>query len=133
MFGPSGFWTMAPLHYAAEFDPFLSLDRDPTPSTLAQSKERKGSNFAIWQPWELGRKKKGRTRWPSTLTPLHREVCSFVRSPAVPPFSTATANLQKVSRCDRRDHHSCPPKEEEDDLSEPRHLELKRKSSEVKK
>ena len=23
---------------------------DPTPSTLAQSKERKGSNFAIWQP-----------------------------------------------------------------------------------
>ena len=23
----------------------------PTPSTLAQSKERKGSNFAIWQPW----------------------------------------------------------------------------------
>ena len=22
----------------------------PTPSTLAQSKERKGSNFAIWQP-----------------------------------------------------------------------------------
>ena len=21
------------------------------PSTLAQSKERKGSNFAIWQPW----------------------------------------------------------------------------------
>ena len=24
----------------------------PTPSTLAQSKERKGSNFAIWQPWD---------------------------------------------------------------------------------
>ena len=23
----------------------------PTPSTLAQSKERMGSNFAIWQPW----------------------------------------------------------------------------------
>ena len=23
---------------------------DPPPSTLAQSKERKGSNFAIWQP-----------------------------------------------------------------------------------
>ena len=22
MFGPSGFWTMAPLHYAAKFDPF---------------------------------------------------------------------------------------------------------------
>ena len=30
--------------------PFLGLH--PTPSTLAQSKERKGSNFAIWQPWK---------------------------------------------------------------------------------
>ena len=46
VFGPSGFWTMAPLRYAAKFDPFLSLDCAPTPSTLAQSKERKGSNFA---------------------------------------------------------------------------------------
>ena len=44
VFGPSGFWTMAPLRYAAKFDPFLSLDCAPTPSTLAQSKERKGSN-----------------------------------------------------------------------------------------
>ena len=26
VFGPSGFWTMAPLCYAAKFDPFLSLD-----------------------------------------------------------------------------------------------------------
>ena len=26
MFGPSGFWTMAPLRYTAKFDPFLSLD-----------------------------------------------------------------------------------------------------------
>ena len=34
----------------AKFDPFLSLDCAPTPSALAQSKERKGSNFAIWQP-----------------------------------------------------------------------------------
>ena len=41
---------MAPLHYAAELDPFLSLGCAPTPSTLAQSKERKASNFAIWQP-----------------------------------------------------------------------------------
>ena len=40
---------MAPLRYTAKFDPFLSLDCAPTPSTLAQSKERKGSNFAIWQ------------------------------------------------------------------------------------
>ena len=43
---------MAPLRYAAKFDPFFSLDCAPTPSTLAQSKERKGSNFAIWQPWQ---------------------------------------------------------------------------------
>ena len=42
---------MAPLRYVAKFDPILSLDCVPTPSTLAQSKERKGSNFAIWQPW----------------------------------------------------------------------------------
>ena len=49
--GPSGFLTMAPLRYTAKFDPFPSLDCAPTPSTLAQSKERKGSNFAIWQPW----------------------------------------------------------------------------------
>ena len=51
VFGPSGFRTMAPLRYAAKFDPFLSLDCAPTPSTLAQSKERKGSNFAIWKPY----------------------------------------------------------------------------------
>ena len=50
VFGPSGFWTMAPLRYAAKLDPFLSLDCASTPSTLAQSKERKGSNFAILQP-----------------------------------------------------------------------------------
>ena len=47
---PSGFWTMALLRYAAKFDPFLSLVCATTPSTLAQSKERKGSNFAIWKP-----------------------------------------------------------------------------------
>ena len=29
-----------------KFDPFLTLDIAPMPSTLAQSKERKGSNFA---------------------------------------------------------------------------------------
>ena len=32
----------------AKFDPFLSLDCAPMPSTLAQSKVRKESNFAIW-------------------------------------------------------------------------------------
>ena len=41
---------MAPLRCAAKFDPFLSLDCVPTPSGPAQSKETKGSNFAIWQP-----------------------------------------------------------------------------------
>ena len=40
---------MAPLRYAAKFDLFPGL-RHP-PSTLVQSKERKGSNFAIWQHW----------------------------------------------------------------------------------
>ena len=37
VFGLSDFWTRF-------------LDCAPTPSTLAQSKERKGSNFTIWQP-----------------------------------------------------------------------------------
>ena len=50
VFGPSGFWTMAPLRYAAKFDPFLSLDCARVEGVGAQSKERKGSNFAIWQP-----------------------------------------------------------------------------------
>ena len=50
VFGPSGFLAMAPLRCTAKLYPFLSLDCAPTPSTLAQSKERKGSNFAIWQP-----------------------------------------------------------------------------------
>ena len=39
----------------AKLYPFLSLDCAPTPSTLAQSKERKGSNFAIWQPCFKGK------------------------------------------------------------------------------
>ena len=45
----SGLW----LRYAALLNLILSFPwiAPPTPSTLAQSKERKGSNFAIWQPW----------------------------------------------------------------------------------
>ena len=46
VFGPSGFWTMAPLCYAAKFDPFLSLDCARVEGVGAQSKERKRSNFA---------------------------------------------------------------------------------------
>ena len=42
VFGPSDFWTMAPLRYAAKFDPFLSLDC---------ARVEGGSNFAIWPPW----------------------------------------------------------------------------------
>ena len=38
---------MAPLRYAAKFDPFLSLDDAGLESVGAQSKERKGSNFAV--------------------------------------------------------------------------------------
>ena len=49
---------MAPLCYAAKYDPFLSLDCAPTPSTLAQFKKRRGSNFAIWQPWLQGRRRR---------------------------------------------------------------------------
>ena len=46
VFGPSGFWTMAPLRCAAKFDPFLSLDCAGVEGVGAQSKEGKGSNFA---------------------------------------------------------------------------------------
>ena len=51
----------------AKFDPFLSLDCAPTPSTLAQSKERKGSNFAIWQPWRRLRREEEGTKGASSL------------------------------------------------------------------
>ena len=40
LLGPSGFWTMASLRYAAKFDPFLSLDCAPTPFTLHPRKGR---------------------------------------------------------------------------------------------
>ena len=29
LFGPSGFWTMAPLRYAAKFDPWIAPPRPP--------------------------------------------------------------------------------------------------------
>ena len=48
---------MALLRYAAQFDPFLSLNCAPTLSALVQSKEGKRSNFAIWQPWLQSAKK----------------------------------------------------------------------------
>ena len=49
VFGHSGLdYGSATLRYAAKFDPFLSLDCAPMASTLAQFKERKGSNFTIW-------------------------------------------------------------------------------------
>ena len=46
-FGLKGLW----LRYAATFelDPFLSLDCARVEGVWAQSKERKGSNFAFWQ------------------------------------------------------------------------------------
>ena len=46
VFGPSGFWTMAPLRYAAKFNSFLSLDCARVEGVGAQSKERKELNFA---------------------------------------------------------------------------------------
>ena len=38
VFGPSGFWTMAPLRYTGKFDPFLSLDCARVEGVGAQSK-----------------------------------------------------------------------------------------------
>ena len=59
VFGPPGFWTMVPLRCAAKFDSFLSLDCAPTPSTLAQSKERKESNFAAQRSGAIVQKPEG--------------------------------------------------------------------------
>ena len=47
VFGPSGFWTIALLRYAVKFDPFLSLDCAPTPSTL---------ELPPTPPWRIPRK-----------------------------------------------------------------------------
>ena len=49
VFGPPGLkdYGSAMLRCKIWSFPFLGL----RPHTLAQSKERKGSNFAIWQPW----------------------------------------------------------------------------------
>ena len=71
VFGPSGFWTMAPLRCAAKFDPFLSLDCAPRPP-----------------PWRNPRK--GRDQiLPSGSTGSHLSVAaslSFVkRAPPVRP------------------------------------------------
>ena len=35
-----GFWTMAPLRYAAKFDPFLTLDRAPTPHNPRKGRDQ---------------------------------------------------------------------------------------------
>ena len=48
VFGPSGFWNMAPLRYTAGFDPFLSLDCARVDGVGGWS------NSAIWQPWAEG-------------------------------------------------------------------------------
>ena len=64
MFGPSGFWTMAPLRYAAKFDPFLSLDCAPRPP-----------------PWHNPRK--GRDKiLPSGNLDIRRRLNSFIGSKA---------------------------------------------------
>ena len=60
--GPSGLkdYGSATLRCKIWSLPFLGLR--PHPLTLAQSKERKGSNVAIWQHWEGGRRRKGAFR-----------------------------------------------------------------------
>ena len=44
VFGPSGFWTMAPLRYAAKFDIWQPCSKDPSkdPSTLSSSSSKRG-------------------------------------------------------------------------------------------
>ena len=52
VFGSSGFWATVWLRYAAlqNLIPSFPWIAPPLPSTMAQSKERKGSSFAIWPP-----------------------------------------------------------------------------------
>ena len=70
---------MAPLCYAPQFDPFLSLDCAPRTSTLAQSKERKGSHFAIWQPCSTQKKKcRGNSLGGGQRSARSRQSSSFV-------------------------------------------------------
>ena len=59
VFGPSGLWTMSPLRCAAKFDPFLSLDCARVGGVGAQSKERKGSNFAAQRSGDIIQKTEG--------------------------------------------------------------------------
>ena len=87
--------TMAPLHCAAKFDPFLSLDCAPMPSTLAQSNERKGSNFAIWQPWTKAAK---RARSASEAVPEEDDdskTAAVLIVPVEPPQSTKKKRKKK--------------------------------------
>ena len=59
MLGPSGFRTKAPLRYAGKFDPFLFLDCARVEGVGAQSKERKGSNFAAQRSVAIVQKPEG--------------------------------------------------------------------------
>ena len=104
VFGPSGFWTMAPLRCTAKFDPFLSLDCAPTPSTLAQSKERKGSNIAIWQPCLHPRFLLPRAgRWEiSTHRHARKQPCKHFEGQACewisPPSSQESPDQKRLAR-----------------------------------
>ena len=57
----------------AKFDPFLSLDYAPTPSSPAQSKEWMGSNFAIWQPWRQDEELQLVGQGPQEVDHRHRQ------------------------------------------------------------
>ena len=78
---------MAPLCCAANFDPFLSLDCAPTPSTLAQSKE---SNFAIWQHcFQLPTSSPSSSRKSSISSSTEANVAP---SSSATPLATSAAN-----------------------------------------
>ena len=100
MFGPSGlkdYGSMAPLRCAAKFDPFAFLGLRPLPSTLAQSKESKGSNFAIWQPWAQPlHNPLDKQGMPTCLTRIWREVVINLKDD--PPFVHPTHEEEEGSR-----------------------------------
>ena len=79
VFGPSGFWTMAPLRYAAKFDPFISLDCAPTPSTLATLQVL--FLYTLQHVIERGRP----IREGQIMTPYHDRQLKCTRYPPPPP------------------------------------------------
>ena len=59
VFGPSGFWTIALLRYAAKFDPFLSLDCTRVEGMGRNPRKGRHHNFAAKRSRAIVQKPEG--------------------------------------------------------------------------